>query len=185
MDDARAPQAPWPDDDFVDFAQARQHTLLRAAYLVSGDLWVAEDVVRGALVQLARQWVRVREEQPDLFVRRVVYHDAVASWRRRQPPESAAGTADATDVAAEPIDVDDEWDGEDADRRREVLAALDALTPRQRAVVVLLWFEERSHGEAADVLGCGAEAVRGEAEVALAALRAALPRVDLGTGGGR
>src|SRR5689334_7027113 len=136
MDDARAPQAPWPDDDFVDFAQAREHTLLRAAYLVSGDLRVAEDVVRGALVQLARQWVRVREEQPDLFVRRVVYHDAVASWRRRQPLESAA-TADLTDdadAAVEPVDVDDEWDGEDADRRREVLAALDALTPRQRAV---------------------------------------------------
>ena len=34
MDDARAPQAPWPDDEFVDYAQARQHTLLRAAYLV-------------------------------------------------------------------------------------------------------------------------------------------------------
>ena len=179
MDDARAPQAPWPDDDFVDFAQARQRTLLRAAYLVSGDLRVAEVVVRGALVQLARQWVRVREEQPDLFVRRVVYREAVASWRKRPPLEVAA---------PEPYDAeagDDQWDGEDADRRRELLAALDAVTPRQRAVVVLRWFEERTQGEAADVLACGVDTVRGEAEVALAALRAALPRVDLGTGGGR
>ena len=66
-----------------------------------------------------------------------------------------------------------------------MLLALDALTPRQRAVVVLRWFEERSEGEAADVLGCGADTVHGEAEVALTALRTALPRVDLGTGGGR
>ena len=41
MDDARAPQAPWPDDEFVDYVQARQHTLLRAAYLVCGDLRLA------------------------------------------------------------------------------------------------------------------------------------------------
>src|SRR6478735_11198973 len=177
MDDARAPQAPWPDDDFVDFAQARQHTLLRAAYLVSGDLGVAEAVVRGALVELARQWVRVREEQPDLFVRRVVYREAVASWRKRPPQELASATEDD--------DTEDQWDGDDAERRREVLLALDALTPRQRAVVVLCWFEERSEGEASDVLGCAAETVHDEAEVALAALRAALPRVDLGTGGAR
>ena len=89
MDDARAPQAPWPDDEFVDYAQARQHTLLRAAYLVCGDLRVAEGLVRSALVQLARQWDRVREEQPDLFVRRVLYRDAIASWRHR-PPEQVA-----------------------------------------------------------------------------------------------
>src|SRR3954452_15989737 len=110
MDDARAPQAPWPDDDFVDFAQARQHTLLRAAYLVSGDLRVAEDVVRSALVQLAGQWVHVREEQPDLFVRRVVYREAVA-WLRKRPHE------DVVD-ARQPDDADDQWDDEDAERRR-------------------------------------------------------------------
>jgi RNA polymerase sigma factor (sigma-70 family) len=178
MDDARAaPQAPWPDDDFVDFAQARQHTLLRAAYLVSGDLRVAEDVVRGALVQLARQWVRVREEQPDLFVRRLVYREAVG-WLRRRPHEGVAATE-------EPVDADDQWDDDDAERRREVLSALEALTPRQRAVVVLRWFEERGEGEAAAVLGCTADSVHGEAELALTALRTALPRVDLGTGGGR
>ncbi len=93
MDDARAPQAPWPDDEFIDYAQARQHTLLRAAYLVCGDLRVAEGLVRSALVQLARQWDRVREEQPDLFVRRLLYRDAIASWRHR-PPEPVATCPD-------------------------------------------------------------------------------------------
>ena len=177
MDDARAPQAPWPDDEFIDYAQARQHTLLRAAYLVCGDLRVAEGLVRSALVQLARQWDRVREEQPDLFVRRVLYRDAIASWRHR-PPEQVAtvpwGEADGADGL---------WDTEEVERRREVLRALDALTPRQRAVVVLRWFEERGEREVAEVLGCSVGTANSEGVQALGRLRDALPRADLGTGG--
>ncbi len=176
MDDVRAPQAPWPDDEFIDYAQARQHTLLRAAYLVCGDLRVAEERVRSALVQLARQWDRVREEQPDLFVRRLLYRDAIASWRHR-PPEQVATTV--WDEPAEP------WDTDEVERRREVLRALDALTPRQRAVVVLRWFEERDEREVAEVLGCSVGAAHTEAVQALGRLRAALPRADLGTGGVR
>lgn len=177
MDGERAPQAPWPDDEFVDYAQARQHVLLRASYLVSGDLRLAEQLVRGALVQLARHWDQVREEQPDLFVRRIVYRDAVASWRHR-PPEQI-------DTARGVGDLDDPWDAEDVERRREVMRALDALTPRQRAVVVLRWFEERAELEVAEVLGCAQSTVRTESDEALGRLRDALPRVDLGTGGTR
>jgi RNA polymerase sigma-70 factor (sigma-E family) len=176
MDDARAPQAPWPDDEFVDYAQARQHTLLRAAYLVSGDLRLAEGVVRSALVQLGRQWDRVREEQPDLFVRRLVYRDAIASWRHRPPEQLATPAWDGPD---EP------WDTDEVERRREVLRALDALTPRQRAVVVLRWFEERGEPEVADVLGCSVGAAHTEGVQALGLLRGALPRADLGTWGVR
>lgn len=176
MDDARAPQAPWPDDEFVDYAQARQHTLLRAAYLVCGDLRVAEELVRSALVQLARQWDRVREEQPDLFVRRVLYRDAIASSRHREPEQVAAPVLD------EP---DEPWDTEEAERRREVLRALDTLTPRQRAVVVLRWFEERGEREVAEVLGCSVGTAHTDGVQALGRLRDALPRADLGTGGVR
>jgi len=176
MDDVRAPQAPWPDDEFVDYAQARQHALLRAAYLVTGDLRLAEGIVRSALVQLGRQWDRVREEQPDLFVRRLVYRDAIASWRHRPPEQVATSESD------EP---DERWDTEEVERRREVMRALDALTPRQRAVVVLRWFEERGGPEVADVLGCSLGAVHTEGEQALGLLRAALPRADLGSGGVR
>ena len=66
-----------------------------------------------------------------------------------------------------------------------MLRALDALTPRQRAVVVLRWFEERGERDTAEVLGCSTGTVRAEAEAALAHLRVALPRVDLGSGGAR
>ncbi|HYN65921.1 MAG TPA: sigma-70 family RNA polymerase sigma factor [Ornithinibacter sp.] len=177
MDDARVARAPWPDDEFVEYAQARQHTLLRAAYLVCGDVRLAEDLVRDALVQLARQWDRVREEQPDLFVRRILYRAAVASWRKR-PHESVA----ASPAWDEP---EQRWDAEEAERRLEVLQALDALTPRQRAVVVLSWFEERGEGDVAEVLGCSAVTVRAQADEAMSRLRAALPRADLGAGGAR
>lgn len=182
MDDARAPLAPWPDDEFVDYAQARQHVLLRAAYLVCGDARLAEHLLRDALVQLARQWQRVREEQPDLFVRRILYRDAVASWRKR--PHDAV-TTPAWEQAGDPDLLDERWDDEEVERRREVLRALDALTPRQRAVVVLRWFEERGEGDAAEVLGCSTGTVRAEAEAALVHLRAALPKADLGPGGAR
>ena len=175
MDDAHAPQAPWPDDEFVDYAQARQHTLLRAAYLVCGDLRVAEDLLRSALVQLARQWERVREEQPDLFVRRLLYRAAVASWSHR-PPERVA-------VSPEWDEPEESWDSEQVERRREVLRALDALTPRQRAVVVLRWFEERDERDVADVLGCSVGTAHAEGLAALDRLRDALPRADLGAWG--
>lgn len=177
MDDARVARAAWPDDDFIEYAQARQHTLLRAAYLVCGDVRLAEDLLRDALVQLARQWDRVREEQPDLFVRRILYRAAVASWRKR-PHESVA----ATPAWDEP---DQPWDAEEAERRLQVLHALDALTPRQRAVIVLSWFEERGEGDIAEVLGCSTLTVRAQADEAMARLRDALPRVDLPTRGAR
>ena len=179
MDDASAALAPWPDDEFVDFAQARQHGLLRAAYLVSGDQRLAEHMVLEALVRLAREWARVREEQPDLFVRRLLYRDAVASWRHRPPGEVGR---DRQPLGVDPAEADDD---DDAERRAEIRLALDTLTPRQRAVVVLRWFEERPEGETAQVLGCSVAAVRADAESAVARLRDALPRVDLDTGGVR
>lgn len=166
------------DAEFVEYVRARQQTLLRAAYLVCGDAGLAERLVRTALVRLARQWDEVRDEQPDAVVRRVLYRDAVASWRRREALHG--GTAPAGEEGAT-----ETWESEDIERRLEVMRALGTLTPRQRAVVVLRHFEERSDEEAADVLGCSVAVVREEADDALLRLRAALPRADLGTGGER
>ena len=95
------------------------------------------------------------------------------------PVVGAGGTVPDRDDLEEP------WDDEEVERRREVLRALDDLTPRQRAVVVLRWFEERSEGDAAQVLGCSVDTVSTEGVEALGRLRAALPRADLGAGGGR
>ena len=169
--------AAWPPDvGFVEYVQARQHTLLRATYLVCGDVSVAESLLRTALVDLARQWDRVRDDGPDLHVRRLLYRAAVRSGEGAalgtpQPP--AAGDAwDATP-----------WDADEVERRADVRRALGALTPQQRATVVLRFFEDRGERDTADILGCSVATVRSEAHEALAVLRDAMPKVDLRVGG--
>ncbi|HSO65051.1 MAG TPA: sigma-70 family RNA polymerase sigma factor, partial [Ornithinibacter sp.] len=85
--------------------------------------------------------------------------------------------------AHEPLDRWDAQEVEDVERRLDVLRALDTLTPRQRAPVVLRYFEERSERDTAEILGCSIGTVKHESHDALARLRAAMPRVDLETGG--
>lgn len=168
----------WPADaEFVEYVRARQHRLLRAAYLVCGDLHLAEDLLQGALVKLAGQWDRVRDEQPDAYVRRILYRDAVSSWRKRR--HEVVGLDPSWDAPAAA------WEAESVERRLDVLRALDALTPRQRATVVLRFFEDRSERDTAEILGCSVGTVKSQTHDALARLRAALPRVDLETGGAR
>lgn len=170
--------AGWPADvEFVEYVRARQHVLLRAAYLVCGDVHLAEDLLQGALVKLARQWDRVRDEAPDAYVRRILYRDAVSSWRKRR--HEVVGIEPAWEEPS------DRWDAEEVERRLDVLRALDALTPRQRATVVLRYFEDRSERDTAEILGCSVGTVKSQAHDALARLRAAMPRADLETGGPR
>lgn len=191
--------AAWaPDVDFVEYVQARQHTLLRAAYLVCGDADLARDVLRDALVRLARQWDRVREDRPDLFVRRALYRGALATRRtdgdgevgdRSSPDEVRGAGWDAPAMGPGGWDSGlldaDPWDAEEAERRRAVLEALDTLTPRQRAAVVLRFFDDRDERDTGDVLGCSSATVRTETDQALARLRAAAPQLDVRTGGAR
>ena len=170
--------AAWPADvEFVEYVRARQHMLLRAAYLVCGDLPLAEDLLEGALVKLARQWERVRDEQPDAFVRRILYRDAISSWRNRRP--------EVVGMDALWEEPPDSWDAEEVERRLDVLRALGGLTPRQRATVVLRYFEDRTEQDTAEILGVSVAMVRSQTHDAMRHLRAALPRVDLGTGGAR
>ena len=171
--------AGWPADvEFVEYVRARQQTLLRAAYLVCGDAHLAEGLLKGALVELAGQWERVREEAPDASVRRILYRDAVSSWRKRRHEVVGLGPG----WQGEPLD---RWDAEEVERRLDVMRALDSLTPRQRATVVLRFFEDLSERDTAEILGCSVGTVRSQAHDALVRLRAAMPRVDLEAGGPR
>jgi RNA polymerase sigma factor (sigma-70 family) len=188
------PDAAWSADvEFLDYVRARQHTLLRAAYLVCGDLPLAENLLEAALVRLARDWGEVRDEQPDVHVRQILYRDAVASSRPRpqevavpEPGGPGPGKVeDAEGQDAEDDDDDEEDEDEEAQQRRDVLHALEALTARQRAVVVLRHFEDRTEGDVARILGISVASVTRETDEALGRLRVALPRVDLGTGGPR
>lgn len=152
-----------PDDEaeFLEFAQSRQGALLRAAHLVCGDPELGQQVVQQTFVTLARQWGRVDDERPDAVVRRILYRDAVASWRRREQRPSLSPQDDAL------LD----GDPDDERRRAEVLAGLDTLTPGQRATVVVRHLEERGEDEAAQILGHPVRTVRADHDSALALLR--------------
>jgi RNA polymerase sigma-70 factor, sigma-E family len=158
-----------PEESFRDYVSARVGTLSRAAYLLTGDRHSAEDLVQLTLVQAARHWERlVAQGDPDAYVRRVMYTQHVSMWRRRwrqvdlraEPPEvpardSTAGLADALMVR-------------DALRR---------LAPRQRAVLVLRYFEDLTEAEAAEALGCSVSTVKSQTRDALARLRALAPEL--------
>ena len=79
------------DEEFAQYVRARQHRLLRAAFLVCGDVHLAEDLLQGALVKLAARWERLRNENPDAYVRKILYRDAVSSWRRTRREADTGG----------------------------------------------------------------------------------------------
>ncbi|MEV4279085.1 SigE family RNA polymerase sigma factor [Actinoplanes xinjiangensis] len=153
------------DSDFAAFVEARQHRLLRSAYLVCGDHHLAEDLLQGALVKLALRWNRVREGDPEAFLRTVMYRDAVSWWRRFRreqlsdaPPERPAG-------------------GDDVPNRLVFEAALRRLPPRQRAVLVLRYFDDLTEARTADILGVTVGTVKSQASAALRKLRDLAPEL--------
>ncbi len=152
------------DADFARYVRARQRRLLRAAYLVCGDQRAAQDVVEGALATVAGRWSRVKE-YPDTVVRQHLYRDAIAAAKRARRESLAAElAADARAAAAGPAA--DHGSG-------DLMRALDALSPQQRALVVLRHFDERSEADAAEVLGDSVGDVTRQTEAAVALLGAA------------
>jgi RNA polymerase sigma-70 factor (sigma-E family) len=141
--------------------------LLRSAYLICGDRYLAEDLLQGALVKLALQWTRVRTGDPEAFLRTVVYRDAVSWWRRRRR-EQLTWEPPAR-VAPDP--------GEDTSTRLVFEAALRRLTPRQRAVLVLRFFDDLTEARTAAVLGVSVGTVKSQTSVALRRLQDVAPEL--------
>ena len=152
-------------DEFTRWARARQAQLLRAALLMSGDRGRAEDLVQDALTQVAMRWRRLRDGSPDAYARRVIYHGNVSWWRRRRNEVLTA------------YDVEPAQQHESLDRKLAIRRALAALTPRQRAVVVLRYFEDLTEREAAEVLGVSVGTVKSQTHLALLRLREAAPEL--------
>jgi len=154
------------DEEFALYVRARQHRLLRAAFLVCGDRHLAEELVEGALAKLATRWSRLRTEDPDAYVRRVLYRDAVSSWRRAR--------RESLDLHLDPL-ADDPGPHGGVDDRIDPERALELLTPRQRAVLVLRFFEDRTEADTAEALGVSTRSVRSQTDAAIAALRGVMP----------
>jgi RNA polymerase sigma-70 factor (sigma-E family) len=153
-------------EGFREFVAARSPALLRVAWMLTGDAHLAEDLLQTALARMWPHWRRLREEQPEAYVRRVMVRVYGSWWRRRwraERPTSALPEAAAEDAYAE-VEV-----------RAALTAALARLPRRQRQVVVLRYYEDLSEQDVAGVLGCSVGTVKSQAARGLARLRAALP----------
>jgi RNA polymerase sigma-70 factor (sigma-E family) len=140
------------------------------AYLLTGDHHAAQDLVQMALVKLARHWRRVsRAGTPDAYVRRVIYHEHVSAWRRRRGTELS--------TAAPPERAGQRDEAADTVRRLMLREALARLTPRQRAVIVLRFYEDMSESDTAEALGCSVGTVKSQTHHALDRLRVVAPEL--------
>jgi RNA polymerase sigma-70 factor (sigma-E family) len=152
---------------FEEYVAARQAALLRTAYLLTGHRHDAEDLVQTALVKVVPHWHRI-EGDPDPYVRTVLVRENVSRWRRRRFREVLGRESDDPTVEHDP------------GTRLDLQRALARLAPRQRAVVVLRFLEDRSVAETADLLGVGQGTVKSQTSAALARLRELLPDLDGG-----
>jgi RNA polymerase sigma-70 factor (sigma-E family) len=151
------------DGTFEAFVAERSTTLLRTAYLLTGDRGHAEDLLQTALIKTYRHWGRLtNREDPTAFVRRVLV-TTHASWRRRvRVSEFVSSTPLLSGVSHPAFDL-----GE----RDAMTAALATLPPRMRAVLVLRYWEDLSEAGTAEVLGCSVNTVKTHTTRGLARLR--------------
>jgi RNA polymerase sigma-70 factor (sigma-E family) len=160
------------EDGFREFATARLGALSRTAYLLTGDHHAAEDLLQDVLVIVAVRWSRVAAaDNPMAYVRRILYHELVSSWRRGRYRRAEV----SSDQLPEHPDPRDETTT--VDRRVLLRRALARLTPRQRAVIVLRFFEDLSEADAAAALGCSVGTVKSQTNYALKRLRETAPEL--------
>lgn len=150
---------------FDDFVDQRLPAVLRFTGVLTGDRHLAEDVVQEVLVKAHRHWATIAVKQrPESYVKRMVVNEYVSwlrKWGRVVPWE---------DMREHSPDLVPDFADHVADRA-EVADRLSQLPARQRAVIVLRYYEGLSDVEIASVLGCRAGTVRGYAARALATLR--------------
>lgn len=155
-DDA-VPRAASDRAAFESFVAARSRRLLRSALLLTHDHHLAEDLLQTSLSKAWQSWSRIHSE-PEAYVRKILFNTYAKWWRRRwnaelpiaELPESATTPPETT---------------------HEIRAAIARLPRRQRAVVVLRYYEDLTEAETARVLDCSVGTVKSQASRALAKLR--------------
>lgn len=162
-------------EEFTRWARARQQHLLRVALLMTDDVGRAEDLVQDALTQVAVRWRKLRTSSPDAYARTVIYHGNVTWWRRRRREVLTADPAERP--AARAVRDPSSGGSTGVERRLLVRRALASLTARQRAVVVLRYFEDLTERDAAQVLGVSVGTVKSQTHLALRRLREAAPEL--------
>jgi RNA polymerase sigma-70 factor (sigma-E family) len=157
------------EQQFREFVVARSPSLMRLAYLLTGgDQHAAEDLLQIALTKTASRWGRV--DNPEAYVRRVMYHQQVTSWRlkwRRREVQVVVLPDEAQQDETSALDL-----------KITVRRALARITPKQRAVLILRYFEDLPEAEVASLLGCSVGTVRSTTHRSLARLRDVAPELD-------
>ncbi|MGW2153493.1 SigE family RNA polymerase sigma factor [Nonomuraea sp. NPDC001699] len=147
--------------DFERYVEQRSARLLRTAYLLCRDWPLAEDLTQTALAKAWLAWRRVGAN-PDAYVYRILANTHATWWRRRWRGEVATGELPDQPQRDETAGIG---------TRDALRAALAALPPKQRAVVVLRYFEDLPDEAIAGIVGCSVATVRSQASRALAKLR--------------
>ncbi len=151
---------------FEEFVAVRSGRLLRTAYLLTHDWARAEDLLQTALARAWLAWDRIHSH-PEPYVRKIIINTYASWWRRRSTSEDPTDRLPDGGAA--------HWPGADPvamiDERDALWRALRRLPKRQRAVIVLRYFEDLSEVEIADALGCAVGTVKSQASKALAKLR--------------
>lgn len=150
--------------DYENFVRAQLPRLLRYATMLTGEREQAADLVQDVLVKVYRRWSRISDiDHPDRYVVRMVTNGYL-SWRRSRSARVIA-TGDLPDEMR-PGDF-----ASDHALREDMWQRLARLPRRQRAVVVLRYYEQLTDAEIADLLGCAHGTVRAHAHRALTTLR--------------
>ena len=158
---------------FDEFVAARGEALLRFGLMLCGDRHLAEDLVQSVLAKAYPRWSRiVAMQRPEAYLKTVLVNEHLRWWRRRSSREVPAA---APVRQREPVGPDDAGRHASRDAAWELLRSLPK---RQRAVLVLRYYEDLPDAEIAAILGCAESTVRSQATRALAALRAAVPAMD-------
>lgn len=156
--------------DFTEYATKARSRLQRTAYLMCGDWHLADDLAQETLITLYRRWESLDHDiGPAAYAMRVLVHEvrraAKRAWRSREIMAPAPDRPALTPQGAE--------------EREVIVKALARLGPRQRAIVVLRYWEDMSVEETARTVGCTRSTVTSQSHRALATLRALLgPIVD-------
>jgi RNA polymerase sigma-70 factor (sigma-E family) len=149
--------------EFAEFVASRSAALTRTAYLLTGDHHHAEDLLQTALVEAARRWERL--DEPEAYVRRTLYTRNISRWRRQRFGEVELRDHDRPTPHADP------------DVRVSLEQALARLTPKQRTVLVLRYFEDLTEVQTGHALGISAGTVKSTTRQAFARLRALAPEL--------
>jgi RNA polymerase sigma-70 factor (sigma-E family) len=165
-----------PGDYFDEFFRATWSRLFRTAYAVAGDAASAEDALQSAYARAYASWRRVSSaDHSEAYVRRMVVNEIIGDrrrgWWKRERPVAEPGNVGR--IESPEVGVTD---------RHVVWAAVQELPVRQRAVIVLRYYEDLSEREIAEVLGCSPGTVKSQASAALTNLRRSavvLPNGDL------